>query len=168
VSGHTKSPPVTLRDVTHADVAVFLLQQADPEAARMAVFPVRDQATHSAHWAKILADPSLGKQAIVVGGRVAGNVVSFTMEGERLVGYWLGREFWGQGIATRALTAYLALETTRPLHARVAKTNVASRRVLEKCGFRVAGEECAPSSPGEPPVEEWIYRYDDPPAGSLP
>ena len=110
----------------------------------------------------------MGKQAIVVGGQVAGNVVSFTLGGERLVGYWLGREFWGQGIATRALAAYLALETARPLHARVAKANVASRRVLEKCGFRVAGEGRAPASPGEPPVDEWIFRYNDPPPTSRP
>ena len=165
VNGRTEAPPVALRDVTGADVAVFLVQQADPEASRMAAFPVRDRATHFAHWEKILADPTLGKQTIVVGGRVAGNVVSFTLAGERLVGYWLGREFWGQGIATRALAAYLALEPARPLHARVAKANPASMRVLEKCGFRVVGKDRAPASPGEPPVDEWIYRYDDPPAG---
>ncbi len=168
MSGRTEAPPVTLRDVTGADVAVFLVQQADPEAARMAAFPIRDRATHFAHWEKILADPTLGKQAIVVGERVAGNVVSFPLGGHRLVGYWLGREFWGQGIATRALAAYLALEPARPLHARVAKANVASCRVLEKGGFRVVGEDCAPGSPGETPVDEWIFRYDDPPAKSRP
>src|SRR5215218_9325330 len=52
--------------------------------------------------------------------------------GEREVTYWIGRSYWGKGIATDALTAFLAVERSRPLHARVASDNVASRRVLEK------------------------------------
>jgi RimJ/RimL family protein N-acetyltransferase len=163
VSSPPDAPQVALRDVTNADVAVFLEQQADPEAARMAAFPVRDRATHFAHWARILADPSLYKQTIEADGRVAGNVVSFPLGGQQLVGYWLGREFWGRGVATRALAAFLPQLPMRPLHARVAKHNIASRRVLEKCGFVVDGEESAPASPGEAHVDEWIFRYDTPP-----
>jgi RimJ/RimL family protein N-acetyltransferase len=158
--------PVTLRDVTGADVAVFLEQQADAEAARMAAFPVRDRTTHFAHWERILSDPLVRKQAIVCGDRVAGNVVSYTRGSDRLVGYWLGREFWGQGVATRALAAFLALEPVRPLYARVAKHNVASRRVLEKCGFEVEGEDRTASGPSEPLVEEWIFRCDTGPRRS--
>jgi RimJ/RimL family protein N-acetyltransferase len=59
------------------------------------------------------------------------------VEGEREVGYWLGREYWGKGIATAALAAYLKVEQQRPLHAYVAAHNIGSRRVLEKCGFTV-------------------------------
>jgi RimJ/RimL family protein N-acetyltransferase len=67
--------------------------------------------------------------------------VSFMNAGEREVGYWIGREFWGRGIATLALAGFLRLEERRPLHARVVRHNVASIKVLEKCGFRVTGEE---------------------------
>ena len=43
----------------------------------------------------------------------------------------------GRGIATEALSAFLLLESTRPLYAGVAKHNAASIRVLQKCGFVV-------------------------------
>ena len=45
------------------------------------------------------------------------------------------REFWGKGLATRALQELSGEVTRRPLHAWVVATNVASIRVLEKCGF---------------------------------
>ncbi len=47
----------------------------------------------------------------------------------------------GKGIATRALSDFLAhVNRTRPMYARVAKDNLGSRRVLEKCGFKIVGE----------------------------
>jgi len=61
--------------------------------------------------------------------------------GEREVTYWIGRSHWGKGIATSALRAFLAVDLSRPLHARVAYDNVASRRVLEKCGFVFVSED---------------------------
>ena len=94
------------------------------------------------HWTtRILADPTVIAKTIVVDGQVAGNVVSFDGESEREVGYWLGREYWGSGIATRALSEFLAHESTRPLFAGVARHNAGSLRVLEKCGFTPVGEE---------------------------
>jgi len=76
-------------------------------------------------------------RTIEVDGQVAGHLVSWEMEGEREVGYWLGKEFWGKGFATQALKQYLEIVTHRPLAAHVAKHNPASRHVLEKCGFKV-------------------------------
>ena len=61
--------------------------------------------------------------------------------GEREVGYWIGKKYWGRGVATRALAAFLRLEARRPLYANVARHNVASIRVLENCGIRVSGKE---------------------------
>jgi RimJ/RimL family protein N-acetyltransferase len=72
---------------------------------------------------------------------VAGNIVCFPREGKREVGYWLGQAYWGRGIATAALAALLREVTERPLYARVARTNVGSIRVLEKCGFTTIGSE---------------------------
>jgi RimJ/RimL family protein N-acetyltransferase len=86
--------------------------------------------------------------------QVAGNVVSWDQAGRRLVGYWMGREFWGRGVATRALSAFVTELMERPLHARVAKDNVASLRVLEKCGFTIAGED----DTGD--VEEFLLTLD--------
>ena len=67
--------------------------------------------------------------------------MSFIMEGKREVGYWIGREFWGKGIATQALSELLRCIEMRPLYGHVAKHNIGSRRVLEKCGFAFFGED---------------------------
>ena len=74
-----------------------------------------------------------------------------------MIGYWLGREFWGRGIASAAVLLLLRFESTRPLIARVAKHNLGSIRVLEKAGFTRVGEDVF-SLPGPTPVEEIIYR----------
>jgi RimJ/RimL family protein N-acetyltransferase len=139
--GPINAGQVVLRAVTEADLPIFYAHQLDAEAARMAAFPSRDRPAFMAHWARILADETNILRTIVCDGQVAGNVVSFVQSGKREVGYWVGREFWGQGIATRALAALLAEVKERPLYAHVAKHNTGSMRVLEKCGFTVAGEE---------------------------
>lgn len=130
-----------LREVTSDDLPTLFEHQLDPEAARMAAFPARDRDAFTAHWARILADDTVVIRAIVADGALAGNVVSWVHGDERLVGYVIGRSFWGRGIATRALAELLTLIPERPLHARVAKHNVASLRVLEKCGFIVSGRD---------------------------
>ncbi len=145
---------VTLRNVTENDLPILFLHQSDPQAARMADFPSRDQEAFAAHWAKLLADPSLLKMAILFGDTVVGHVGSFDLSGERQVGYWIGREHWGRGIATKALEIFLAQETIRPLHAHVAKHNVASLRVLGKCGFVPVREQI--DSAGGETVEEVV------------
>jgi RimJ/RimL family protein N-acetyltransferase len=148
------------RDVTEADLPIFYEHQLDPEATRMAAFPARDRETHLAHWARILADETGGKQTILVDGQVAGNIVSFDQDGERDVGYWIGRAYWGRGVATRALAAFLEWETVRPLGARVAKHNGASIRVLEKRGFAVCGEEQGFPGPDGEDVVGVLLRLD--------
>jgi RimJ/RimL family protein N-acetyltransferase len=133
---------VRLRDVEEADLATLFEQQLDDDATRMAAFPARDRAAFDAHWrTKILGNPATVKQTILFDGQVAGYIGSWPQDGARLVGYWIGKEHWGKGVASRALAAFLELVTERPLHAHVAKHNVASIRVLEKCGFTLEREE---------------------------
>lgn len=133
----TPSPEneIQLRDVLPADLPIFFQQQLDPIATQMADFPSREEDAFMAHWAKIMANKSNIQKTIVVGKQVAGNLVSWEQEGERDIGYWLGREFWGRGIATQALGIFLKQMKSRPLYAYVVKHNLASLRVLEKCGF---------------------------------
>ena len=98
-----------LRAVVDADVPIFFEHQRDPEASAMAAFPSRAYDAHMAHWAdKVLADETAVARTIVVDGQVAGNVVSWEADGRRLVGYWIGREFWGRGVATRAVAELLS------------------------------------------------------------
>lgn len=132
---------VQLRQVEAADLPLFFEHQRDPQAVEMVVFRSRDRAEFDAHWAKILANDEGLKRTIVVNGEAAGHIVSWKSDGQREVGYWLDRAFWGRGIATQALREFLAIETTRPLHAGVAKHNAGSIRVLQKCGFVPAGAD---------------------------
>ena len=134
--GHAAAMTVVLRPVEPDDLPVFFANQADPGAAALVGLPSRDRAAFDAHWERILADPSGVIRTIVTAdGAIAGNILSFLRDDEREVGYWLGRDFWGRGIATQALSAFLHIETRRPLHAGVAPHNTGSLRVLEKCGF---------------------------------
>src|SRR5262245_20227153 len=125
-----------LREVVDDDIPVFFDQESDPEAMRMAVWRTREREPFFEHWGKILADDRLVAKTILSEHDVAGNITSWELDGKRYVGYWLGREYWGRGLATRAL-AELVEELDRPLYAQVAATNVGSVRVLEKCGFEV-------------------------------
>ena len=128
-----------LRDVVESDLDAFYEHQREPEANEMAIFPARDRETFDAHWRRTLANDSLIKKTIVHEGAVAGNVVSWEQDGKRLVGYWIGSEFWGKGVATQALGEFVAEVEQRPLNAWVATSNVGSIRVLEKCGFVQVG-----------------------------
>lgn len=127
---------VSLRAVEPADLPVFYEHQLDEESNAMAQFTARDREAFDAHWATILADDTLIARTVVADGEVVGNVVSWPAGDERLVGYWIGKPFWGRGYATQALAAFLAEFPERPLRARVAPHNAGSIRVLEKCGFR--------------------------------
>jgi RimJ/RimL family protein N-acetyltransferase len=151
---------VALREVIEADLPILFEHQCDPEAVRMAAFPSRDRETFDAHWAKLLVNADNRVRTILYGGRVAGHVGAFTRDGVRLAGYWLGREYWGKGITSRAFAQFLEIETARPLQAHVAKHNIGSIRVLEKCGFKVCGEERVPYGPPGEFVDDFIMKLD--------
>jgi len=126
-----------LRDVIEEDLPVFFEHQRDPEAVEMAAFPAREREPFFEHWHRIMDDDELVAKTIVSNGEVAGNIGSWERDAKRLVGYWLGREFWGRGLATQALAEFVEELSVRPLYAEVATTNIGSIRVLEKCGFTV-------------------------------
>jgi RimJ/RimL family protein N-acetyltransferase len=155
---------IQLREVLEADLLIFYEQQLDPQATEMAGFPSRDRDAFMAHWAKVMEDESVQLKTILFNGEVAGNIVCFEQLGEREVGYWLGKEYWGKGIATHALAEFLKIIDTRPLYAHVAKHNIGSQRVLEKCGFTIAREDRFFSDFFGKNIEEYILtlRADKP------
>lgn len=171
----TSPPPdVRLREVVDADLPLFFAYQEDAMAQRMAAIPIRDRAGFEAHWAKIRADETIVIRTVLVDGTVAGNVLSFERDGHREVGYWIGRPFWGRGVATEAVRAFLAYDPLRPLYGHVAKHNGASMRVLEKCGFVLVGEDKEFARVGDEVVQGVIYelasrgdRHDAPDATGL-
>jgi RimJ/RimL family protein N-acetyltransferase len=154
---------VLLRDVTEGDLPIFFEQQQDPAANRMAAFTAKDpadRAAFAAKWAKILGDESSTNRTILFGGQVAGSIGAFVApwSGKLEVTYWLGREFWGKGIATNALALFLSAIQARPLYARAAKDNIASLRVLEKCGFTITGYERGFANARGEEVEEVVLE----------
>src|SRR5690606_21625035 len=100
-----------------------------------------DEAAHTARWERLLANPETMARTILADDEIVGNIAKFVMFDENEVSYWIGREHWGRGIATQALRLFLQEYTERPLGARAVKGNIGSVRVLQKCGFRLVGEE---------------------------
>lgn len=133
-----------LRDVIEDDLPVFFDYQLDPDANYMAAFTAKDPFNRdlfNIFWHRILADETVIIKTIVFEEQVIGSVLSYEEDGKPEVSYWLGRKYWGKGLATWALQVFLEqANTKRPIFARAAKDNVASLRVLQKCGFAVTGE----------------------------
>jgi RimJ/RimL family protein N-acetyltransferase len=129
-----------LREVRDDDLDAFFAHQDDREASELAGVPMRERAAFDDHWQRIRTDPATVIRTIDADGEVAGYIFTFVHEGERVVGYCLGREFWGRGLATNALADFLDVVDERPLRATVTPANRASVRVLEKNGFRLLRE----------------------------
>lgn len=154
-------PQLSLRPVTDDDIAVFFEHQQDPTACHMAAFTGEDpsdRSAHDAHWAKIRGIESIVIRTITAEEEVMGHVASFLREGDREVTYWIGRPHWGRGVATTALAQFLEIDDTRPLYARAAKDNLASIRVLEKCGFKVCEETKGFANARGAEIDELVLR----------
>ena len=156
---------LTLREVRDEDLPLLFEQWADPVAVHMAAFTAPDHMEWDAferRWSRLRADETVLNRAIVVDDDVVGTIGSWGDPGEREVTYWIGRSYWGRGIATEALSAFLAaVERSRPLHAHIASDNVASRRVLEKCGFRVIATERGVAGARSAEIDELVLRLDE-------
>jgi RimJ/RimL family protein N-acetyltransferase len=151
---------VRLRLVQDDDFDILFEQMRDPEAVTMAAFTAADpddRAAFDQHIRRNLANPSVIERAIEVeDGRLAGTIASFVIEGDTEITYWLGREFWGRGVAGQALAAFLPLVTARPLHARAASDNVGSLRVLQRAGFEVTGTDVGYANARKSEIEETL------------
>jgi RimJ/RimL family protein N-acetyltransferase len=154
---------VTLREVTPDDLPIFFQHRLDPEASYMAAFTAKDPPSREAfdeHWAKILADPAITNRAILLDGQTVGNIACFPYEGEPNIGYGIDRQYWGRGIATRALTQFLEIVTTRPIFAAAAADNLGSIRVLEKCGFTQTALIKGYADARETEIDEALFKLE--------
>lgn len=150
---------VILRDIDAADLDTFFADQFEPDAIAMTASVPRPRAAFDELWTKILADTTHVKLTIEVDGQPAGYVASFHRLEKLEVCYWISRSFWNRGVATAAVEGILTRIPTRPIWARVARKNPASRRVLDKCGFVVDSEDVYRNSAGMA-VEEFLLRRD--------
>ncbi len=154
---------VKLRDAIESDLPIFFEQQLNPTANHMAAFTSKDPADRAAfdkQWGKMLEDEDLTVKTVLFDGQVAGHIVQYLHDGNSEIGYWFGKAFWGQGIATEALQLFLAQVEERPIGARAAKDNAASIRVLEKCGFVVVGENKGFANARGAETEEFIFKLE--------
>src|SRR5262249_42451393 len=86
-------------------------------ANHMAAFTAKDPADREAYmarWTKSLGDETIIGQTILFDRLVAGSVLSFEESSRREVSFWMGKHYWGKGIATSALVAFLDRLTTHP------------------------------------------------------
>lgn len=146
-----------------SDLDLLFEFQLDKESAYLAAFMPKDPTDKNAYlnkFKKLLEDPTVNNQTILLGGRIVGSVSKFIMEGEAEITYWIDRNFWGKGIATSALTRFLSIETTRPIYGRVAFDNYGSQKVLENCKFVKVGADRGFANARQAEIEEFIYRLD--------
>jgi RimJ/RimL family protein N-acetyltransferase len=154
-------PSLSLRPVQVGDLDAIFEQMRDPESVRLAAFTAEDpddRAGFDAHMTKIMSSPENRLRAIICDSRLVGTVSSYPSQGATEITYWVGRPYWGQGIATEALRLLLAEIPARPIRARAASDNAGSLRVLQKAGFRPIGTEIsfAPARAAE--IEETILE----------
>lgn len=139
----TDEPAIRLRPARPDDVPVLFAMQLDDASNAMAGTKPRPMEQFAALWRRAIGDPASCARVIVRAtsdaAQVVGSVSSFEAQGRLCVGYWIAREHWGLGIASRALAMFVEEERRRPLYATTARANEASRRVLARCGFRLEG-----------------------------
>jgi RimJ/RimL family protein N-acetyltransferase len=154
---------ITLRPFADGDLDALFTWESDPRAVEMAAFTRPDPSDRSAfdaHYERVRSDPANTLLAIEDDGEFVGTIGSFTMEGERNVTYWIAPGRWGQGLGSRALQAFVAIESTRPLFGRVAGHNAGSAKVLMRAGFVEVGSETAFARGVGAEVVERTFRLD--------
>jgi RimJ/RimL family protein N-acetyltransferase len=162
----TETEPTTelrLRPLQDGDIDYLFEQMRDPAAADMAAFTADDPNDREAFDAWIERNrnnPTADNRVITADGEMVGSIAAFTIDGDREVTYWIGREHWGKGYASRALALLLESDETRPLHARVAADNSGSIKVLERNGFRRTGTDRGYANARGREIEEFVYRLD--------
>ena len=149
---------------TVVDDLEFLFKfQLNKEAINLAAFTPKDPADKSAYlskYTKLLSDPTVNNQTIIIDNIIVGSIAKFEIDGQAEVTYWIDKNFWGKGIATKALEYLLTIEKARPILGRVAFDNYGSQKVLEKCGFVKIGKDKGFANARQTEIEEFIYKLD--------
>lgn len=154
---------ITLRPVEQADLPSLYAIDSDEASRHMAAFgppPPADLDAYTERWQRIQADPNALSLAILADNVVVGNIGKFILFEQPTIGYVIARSHWGRGIASAAVRLLLAQVAERPLYARAASDNAASRRVLEKCGFVLIGEETNFAEARQAQTAEVIMRLE--------
>lgn len=152
---------ITLRKTEISDLEYFFNFQLDEEACYLAAFTPKDRTDKTAYiqkYTRFLNDPTINMRTILADGIIAGSIAKYETQGEAEITYWIDKKFWGKGIATKALQAFLTIENTRPIFGRTAFDNPGSQKVLEKCGFMKIGTDTGFANARQAEIEEFIYK----------
>jgi [ribosomal protein S5]-alanine N-acetyltransferase len=159
-----KKLDIKLRPTEFEDLGTLFLFQTDTEGGYLAAFMSKYPTEKTAYidkWTKLLSNPTVNSQTIIIDKTIVGSIAKFVMEGDTEITYWIDRKFWRQGIATKALNELLTVETIRPIFGRVAFDNFASQKVLEKNGFVKVGTDKAFANARQEEIEEYIYKLTE-------
>jgi len=143
-----------IRDFIETDLDAVYAYGSDPEVVRYMAFPRSTLAGTREHIARCMAlaaeQPRRGYDmgiALRSTGEIIGGITLGVFDraaGEAAFSYLLNRAMWGQGYATEALSEMLRFGFTQLGLRRIADScaveNVASARVMEKCGLRLESE----------------------------
>ncbi|MFN8145580.1 MAG: GNAT family N-acetyltransferase [Bacteroidia bacterium] len=155
---------IILRPTTVQDLETLFTFQVDKEAIHQAAFTPKDPTDKSAYiakYSKLLQDPTVNNQTILLENKIIGSLAKFVMSGDNEITYWIDKNYWGKGIATKALKKFLRIEKNRPIFGRVAFDNIGSQRVLEKCGFIKIGTDKGFANARQEEIEEYIYSLSE-------
>ena len=155
---------IILTETKKDDLNTFFQFQLDKEANYLAAFTAKDPNDKTAYiekYTRHLNDPTINMRTIIVNDTIAGSIAKFIMDNEAEITYWIDRNFWGQGVATNALKAFLKIEQTRPIYGRTAFDNYGSQNVLTKCGFVKTGKDKGFANARQCEIEEYIYKLSD-------
>ena len=154
-------PDIKLKPTEIKDLDTLFEFQLDREGGYLAAFMPKnhtDKAAYKNKYTKLLADPTVNNQTILLNNTIVGSIAKFVMQGDTEITYWIDRKYWGKGIATKALKELLKMETVRPIVGRVAFDNFSSQKVLEKCGFVKIGTDKGFASARGTEIEEYTYE----------
>jgi len=151
---------IVLRSTLETDLDIFFNIQLEQEGIYMAAFTSADPSNKSAYmekWKGLLVDPTINIRTILYNNEIAGSVSKYEIDGEAEITYWIGKKFWGKGIASESLKDFLMIEKKRPIRGRVAFDNFGSKRVLEKNGFVQIGTDRGFANARGMEIEEFVY-----------
>ena len=157
----SKQETITLRQTEITDLEYLFQFQLDKEANYLAAFTPKnptDKLAYIDKYTKLLTNPTVNNQTILVDNTIVGSIAKFEMEGDAEITYWIDKKFWGKGIASNALKIFLTIEKARPIFGRIAFDNYRSQKVLEKGGFVKTGRGKGFANARQTEIEEHIYR----------
>ncbi len=148
------TPRLILRRWRESDAEALYACASDGRVSEMALWPRHTSVEMSRRVINEFFIPNPYNLAMVlkdtdtpvgcIGLVPSGDEHTVPLPGEREIGYWIGHPYWGRGLTSEALEAFVRFckESLKlsSLLITVDARNRASRRVAEKCGFLLVGD----------------------------